>query len=241
MAKYAANSFLATKISFINEISNLCEKAGADVSAVREAIGADKRIGYDFLFPGIGYGGSCLPKDVQALLHTAGGLGSDMHLLRAVEQVNSGQKAALVSKVLAHFGGESPAKDLHGLRIALWGLSFKPRTDDVREAPSLVIAKRLIELGALVRAFDPEGTEQARKALGNSIEYAGNMYDAVEGADALLLLTEWKQFQRPSWQRVRSAMRGQVVFDGRNIYDPERMRAEGFEYYGMGRNRGKWS
>ena len=236
MAKYAANSFLATKISFINEISNLCEKAGADVSAVREAIGADKRIGYDFLFPGIGYGGSCLPKDVQALLHTAGGLGSDMHLLRAVEQVNSGQKAALVSKVLAHFGGESPAKDLHGLRIALWGLSFKPRTDDVREAPSLVIAKRLIELGALVRAFDPEGTEQARKALGNSIEYAGNMYDAVEGADALLLLTEWKQFQRPSWQRVRSAMRGQVVFDGRNIYDPERMRAEGFEYYGMGRN-----
>ena len=235
MAKYAANSFLATKISFINEISNLCEKAGADVSAVREAIGADNRIGYDFLFPGIGYGGSCLPKDVQALLSTADGLGSDMRLLRAVEQVNSGQKAALVSKVVTHFGGESLAKDLHGLRIALWGLSFKPRTDDVREAPSLVIAKRLVELGALVRAFDPEGTEQAKRALGNSIEYAGNMYDAVEDADALLLLTEWKQFQRPSWQRVKSAMRGHVVFDGRNIYDPERLRAEGFEYYGMGR------
>jgi UDPglucose 6-dehydrogenase len=236
MAKYAANSFLATKISFINEISNLCEKAGADISAVREAIGADKRIGYDFLFPGIGYGGSCLPKDVQALLFTADGLGSDMRLLRAVEQVNSEQKAALVSKIVTRFGGESPAKNLQGLRIALWGLSFKPRTDDVREAPSLVIAKRLIEFGAQVRAFDPEGTEQAKKALGNSIEYAGNMYDAVEGADALLLLTEWKQFQRPSWQDVKSAMRQPVVFDGRNIYDPERLRAEGFEYYGMGRN-----
>lgn len=236
MAKYAANSFLATKISFINEISNLCEKAGADVSAVREAIGADRRIGYEFLFPGIGYGGSCLPKDVQALLYTADDLGSNMHLLRAVDRVNSEQKAALVSKILTRFGRESPAKSLQGLRIALWGLSFKPRTDDVRDAPSLVIAKRLVELGTLVRAFDPEGTEQAKKALGDSIEYAGSMYEAVEGADALLLLTEWKQFQRPSWQRVKSAMRGHVVFDGRNIYDPERMRAEGFEYYGMGRN-----
>jgi UDPglucose 6-dehydrogenase len=236
MAKYAANSFLATKISFINEISNLCERAGADISAVREAIGADKRIGYEFLFPGIGYGGSCLPKDVQALLYTADGLGSDMRLLRAVNQVNSEQKAALVSKIVTRFGGELPVDNLQGLRIALWGLSFKPRTDDVREAPSLVIARRLVEFGAVVRAFDPEGTEQAKKALGNSIEYAGNMYDAVEGADALLLLTEWKQFQRPSWQRIKSAMRGYVVFDGRNIYDPERLRAEGFEYYGMGRS-----
>lgn len=235
MAKYAANSFLATKISFINEISNLCEKAGADISAVREAIGADKRIGYDFLFPGIGYGGSCLPKDVQALLHTGEGLGSDMPLLRAVEQVNNRQKTALVSKVISRFGGESPTKNLQGLRIALWGLSFKPRTDDVREAPSLVIAKSLIELGALVRAFDPEGTQQAKQALGESIEYVGGMYDALEDADALLLLTEWKQFHRPSWQRVKSAMRRSVVFDGRNIYDPQRMRDEGFEYYGMGR------
>lgn len=235
MAKYAANSFLATKISFINEISNLCEKAGADISAVREAIGADKRIGYEFLFPGIGYGGSCLPKDVQALLSTADTLGSDMHLLRAVDQVNRKQKAALVSKVIAHFEGDSPTNTLEGLRIALWGLSFKPRTDDVREAPSLVIAKTLVELGALVRAFDPEGAEQAKKVLGNSIEYAGSMYEAVDGADALLLLTEWKQFQRPSWERVKAAMRGYVVFDGRNIYDPERLRVEGFEYYGMGR------
>lgn len=236
MAKYAANSFLATKISFINEVSNLCEKAGADIAAVREAIGADKRIGYEFLFPGIGYGGSCLPKDVQALLHTADRLGSEMRLLRAVDQVNSDQKSALVSKVVARFGGESPAKNLQGLCIALWGLSFKPRTDDVREAPSLVIAKNLVNFGARVRAFDPEGTEQAKKALGNSVDYAGTMYDAVEGADALLLLTEWKQFQRPSWERVKSAMRGRVVLDGRNIYDPERLRAEGFEYYGMGRN-----
>lgn len=235
MAKYAANSFLATKISFINEISNLCEKAGADIAAVREAIGADKRIGYDFLFPGIGYGGSCLPKDVQALLHTGQGLGSDMRLLRAVQEVNSEQKTALVSKVVSRFRGDPP-KTLEGVRIALWGLSFKPRTDDVREAPSLVIAKNLVEFGALLRAFDPEGTEKAKKALGESIEYAGNMYEAVEGADALLLLTEWKQFQRPSWERVKSAMRDHVVFDGRNIYDPERLRAEGFEYYGMGRH-----
>jgi UDPglucose 6-dehydrogenase len=236
MAKYAANCFLATKISFINEISNLCEKAGADISAVREAIGADNRIGYEFLFPGLGYGGSCLPKDVQALIHTAAGLGSDTHLLRAVDHVNSEQKASLVSKILTHFGGESPAKNLDGLRIGLWGLSFKPQTDDIREAPSLVIAKRLVELGATVRAFDPEATAQAKKALGNSIEYAENMYEAVEGADALLLVTEWKQFQRPFWQRVKSAMRSYAIFDGRNIYDPKRLRAEGFVYYGMGRN-----
>ncbi|WP_139272898.1 UDP-glucose dehydrogenase family protein [Mycobacterium paraffinicum] len=236
MAKYAANCFLATKISFINEMSNLCEKAGADISAVREAIGADKRIGYEFLFPGIGYGGSCLPKDVRALLHTADCVGSDMHLLRAVEHVNDEQKAALVAKIFARFGGESPQRNLQGLRIGLWGLSFKPQTDDVRAAPSLVIAKKLVESGAAVRVFDPEATAQAKETLGDSVEYAGNMYEAVEGADALLLLTEWKQFQRPSWQRVKSAMRGNVVFDGRNIYEPESMRAEGFEYYGMGRH-----
>ncbi|ORV64773.1 UDP-glucose 6-dehydrogenase [Mycobacterium europaeum] len=237
MAKYAANCFLATKISFINEISNLCERAGADISAVREAIGADTRIGYDFLFPGVGYGGSCLPKDVQALIHTAGILGSDMRLLRAVEDVNSGQKAALVSKIVAHFaGGPAARNNLGGLHFGLWGLSFKPQTDDMREAPSLVIIRKLIELGAKVRAFDPEATEQARKALGNSVEYASNMYEAVDGADALLLVTEWKQFHRPSWQRLKSLMRGYVVFDGRNIYDPKRLRAEGFDYYGMGRN-----
>lgn len=236
MAKYAANCFLATKISFINEISNLCEKAGADISAVREAIGADSRIGYEFLFPGIGYGGSCLPKDVQALIHTAADLGSDMRLLRAVEHVNSEQKTALASKIVTRFGRKSSTKSLEGLRIGLWGLSFKPQTDDLREAPSLVVAEKLVELGATVRAFDPEAAKEAKRTLGGSIEYATSMYEAVEGADALVLITEWKQFQRPSWQRVKSVMRGHVVFDGRNIYDPKRLRAEGFEYYGMGRH-----
>lgn len=235
MAKYAANCFLATKISFINEISNLCEKAGADIRAVREAIGADRRIGYEFLFPGVGYGGSCLPKDVQALIHTATQLGTDMRLLRAVDEVNTEQKATLVAKIVAHFGDGRPPGDLTGLRVGVWGLSFKPQTDDMREAASLVIVRRLLELGATVRAFDPEAGARAKEALGDSIEYAGNMYEAVEGADALVLVTEWKQFQRPSWQRVKSVMRGHVVFDGRNIYDPKRLRAEGFEYYGMGR------
>ncbi|BBY02315.1 UDP-glucose dehydrogenase family protein [Mycobacterium seoulense] len=236
MAKYAANCFLATKISFINELSNLCEKAGADIAAVREAIGADRRIGYEFLFPGVGYGGSCLPKDVQALIHTGAGMGSDMRLLRAVDQVNTEQKATLVSKIVAHFGQGQPASDLTGLRVGVWGLSFKPQTDDIREAPSLVIVRKLIEMGATVRAFDPEAAVRAKELLGDSIEYAGTMYEAIEGADALVLITEWKQFHRPSWQRVRSAMRGHVVFDGRNIYDPRRLRAEGFEYYGMGRH-----
>lgn len=236
MAKYAANCFLATKISFINEISNLCEKSGADIAAVREAIGADRRIRYEFLFPGVGYGGSCLPKDVQALIHTAGDLDSEVPLLRAVEQVNSEQKASLVSKIVAHFCGESQAPTLEGLRFGLWGLSFKPQTDDMREAPSLVIAQRLVDLGATVRAYDPEAVAQAKLLLGESIEYAGTMYDAAEGADALLLVTEWKQFHRPSWQRLKEIMRGRVVFDGRNIYDPRRLRADGFDYYGMGRS-----
>ncbi|OBH06464.1 UDP-glucose/GDP-mannose dehydrogenase family protein [Mycobacterium sp. E1747] len=236
IAKYAANCFLATKISFINEISNFCETAGADIAAVREALGADRRIGYEFLFPGVGYGGSCLPKDVQALIHTAAGMGSQMRLLRAVDEVNTEQKATLVAKIVTHFGHGRPAPDLTGVRIGLWGLSFKPQTDDIREAPSLVVARKLIEMGATVRAFDPAATGRAKEVLGNSIEYAGNMYEAIEGADALVLITEWKQFQRPSWQRVRSVMRGHVVFDGRNIYDPKRLRAEGFDYYGMGRH-----
>ncbi|BBX46113.1 UDP-glucose/GDP-mannose dehydrogenase family protein [Mycobacterium cookii] len=237
MTKYAANCFLATKISFINEMSNLCEKAGADISAVREAIGADRRIRYDFLFPGVGYGGSCLPKDVQALIHSAARVGADMRLLRAVDDVNSEQRGALVPKILAYFGDrEGPAASLDGLRFGLWGLSFKPQTDDMREAPSVVTARRLVELGATVRAYDPEATAQAQTVLGNSIEYAGNMYEAVEDADALLLVTEWRQFQRPSWQRLKSVMRGYVVFDGRNIYQPKRLREEGFEYHGLGRN-----
>ncbi|MGA2545590.1 MAG: UDP-glucose/GDP-mannose dehydrogenase family protein [Rectinemataceae bacterium] len=235
MSKYAANCFLATKISFINEISNLCEKTGADIAAVREAIGADRRIGYEFLFPGVGYGGSCFPKDVRALIHTGHELGADMKILRAVEDVNLDQKSSLVAKILARFGKGAGAGSLEGSCFGLWGLSFKPQTDDMRAAPSLVIAKRLTELGARVKAFDPEAMAEARKALGDSVEYAENSYRALEGCDALVLVTEWNEFRRPSWQRVKSAMRGRVIFDGRNIYDPKRLREEGFEYYGMGR------
>jgi UDPglucose 6-dehydrogenase len=234
MTKYAANCFLATKISFINEISNLCEKAGADIGAVREGIGADRRIGYDFLFPGVGYGGSCFPKDVQALIHTGGELGADMRLLTAVEEVNAAQKASLVQKMLGHFGAAAREGGLVGKRIALWGLSFKPQTDDMREAPSLVIIERLIALGAKVRAYDPEAMGEARKALGDAIEYATGMYEALEDADALVVVTEWNEFRRPSWSRIKAAMKGQAIFDGRNIYAPKRVRAEGFEYYGMG-------
>lgn len=234
MTKYAANCFLATKISFINEISNLCEKAGADIGAVREGIGADRRIGYDFLFPGVGYGGSCFPKDVQALIHTGGALGADMRLLKAVEEVNEAQKASLVEKINSHFTMSAPAQDLAGRRIALWGLSFKPQTDDMREAPSLVIVERLVSLGVRIRAYDPEAMGEARKSLGDTIEYAEGMYDALEGADALVVVTEWNEFRRPSWQRIRTAMKGHAIFDGRNIYDPKRVRAEGFAYYGMG-------
>ena len=235
MTKYAANCFLATKISFINEISNLCEKSGADIAAVREAIGADRRIGYEFLFPGVGYGGSCFPKDVQALIHSGGELGADMRLLRAVEDVNKEQKANLVGKILAHFGKPDSPGALAGLRIGLWGLSFKPETDDMREAPSIVIVQRLLALGAGVKAFDPEAAGEARKVLGDGIEYAKGPYEAIEGADALVLVTEWNEFRRPSWKRAKSAMRGTVVFDGRNIYDPKVLRSEGFDYYGMGR------
>ncbi len=235
MTKYAANCFLATKISFINEISNLCERAGADISAVREGIGADRRIGYEFLFPGVGYGGSCFPKDVQALIHTGSELGARMNLLSAVDEVNDSQKAIMVDKIRAHFGGGKPAGDLAGLVFAIWGLAFKPQTDDMREAPSLVIIRRLLELGAKARVFDPEAMDEARKALGDSVEYAVGMYEALEGADALVLVTEWNEFRRPSWQRVKTAMRGRVIFDGRNIYDPRRLREDGFAYHGMGR------
>jgi UDPglucose 6-dehydrogenase len=235
MSKYAANCFLATKISFINEISNLCEKSGADIAAVREAIGADRRIGYDFLFPGVGYGGSCFPKDVQALIHTGGELGSSMRLLRAVEDVNREQKATLVGKIQAHFGATDRAHRLDELRLGLWGLSFKPQTDDMREAPSLVLIEKLLGLGARIKAFDPEAMDEAKKILGDSIEYSRDMYEAIDGVDALVLVTEWNEFRRPSWKRVKAAMRGNAVFDGRNIYDPKGLRAEGFEYSGMGR------
>jgi UDPglucose 6-dehydrogenase len=235
MTKYAANCFLATKISFINEISRLCEKSGADIGLVREGIGADRRIGYDFLFPGVGYGGSCFPKDVQALVATGGKLGVDMKLIRAVEDVNEAQKSLMVEQIVEYFGAKEGTAALSGKLFCVWGLSFKPQTDDMRDAPSLTIIERLLELGARIRAFDPEAMAEARKTLGDRIQYASDPYAAAAGADALLLVTEWKAFSRPSWMRLKEAMRGRIVFDGRNVYSPDRLKAEGFEYRGIGR------
>jgi UDPglucose 6-dehydrogenase len=235
MTKYAANCFLATKISFINEIARLCEASGADISLVREGIGADRRIGYDFLFPGVGYGGSCFPKDVQALISTGGRLGLDTKLLRAVEEVNSAQKSLLVEHLLSYYKAVDRPGSLGGKTFCLWGLAFKPQTDDMREAPSLTIIERLTSLGAHIKAFDPEAMGEARKYLGDRIEYASGPYEASEGADALLLVTEWNAFRRPSWKKLKASMRAHVVFDGRNIYSATRVKAEGFEYYGIGR------
>ncbi|MEK6795088.1 MAG: UDP-glucose/GDP-mannose dehydrogenase family protein [Spirochaetota bacterium] len=235
MTKYAANCFLAAKISFVNEISNLCERTGADIAAVREGIGADRRIGYEFLFPGVGYGGSCFPKDVLALIHTGTKYGIDMHLMKAVDEVNDHQKGILIGTILDHFKAADKPGALSGRTFALLGLSFKPKTDDMREAPSVVIIERLISLGASVRAYDPEAMDEARKQLGERISYAKDMYDAAHGTDGLILVTEWNEFRRPSWLRLRNELKGHVIFDGRNIYDPKRVKQEGFSYYGMGR------
>jgi UDPglucose 6-dehydrogenase len=235
MTKYAANCFLATKISFINEIARLCEASGADISLVREGIGADRRIGYEFLFPGVGYGGSCFPKDVQALIATGARLGMDTKLLRAVEDVNCAQKSLLVEHLLSYYKAPDHPGSLSGKTFCLWGLAFKPQTDDMREAPSLTIIDRLTGLGARIKAFDPESMGEARKYLGDRIEYASGPYEAAEGADALLLVTEWNAFRRPAWTKLRASMHGRVIFDGRNIYSPGRVKAEGFDYYGIGR------
>lgn len=229
MIKYAANSMLATRISFMNDIANLCELVGADVNQVRKGIGSDTRIGSKFLYPGCGYGGSCFPKDVKALVQTAEQNGYDMRVLKAVEEVNERQKSVLFEKLRRHYG------DLQGKTIALWGLAFKAETDDMREATSLVTIRHLLEAGCTVRVFDPAAMDEARRRLGNAIIYASDIYDAAKGADALLLLTEWKQFRLPSWARVHDLMRNPIVFDGRNIYDPAEMRKNGFEYYSIGR------
>lgn len=229
MIKYAANSMLATRISFMNDIANLCELVGADVNQVRKGIGSDTRIGSKFLYPGCGYGGSCFPKDVKALVQTAEQNGYDMRVLKAVEEVNERQKSVLFEKLRRHYG------DLQGKTIALWGLAFKAETDDMREATSLVTIRHLLEAGCTVRVFDPAAMDEARRRLGNAIIYASDIYDAAKGADALLLLTEWKQFRLPSWARVHDLMRSPIVFDGRNIYDPAEMRKNGFEYYSIGR------
>lgn len=237
MTKYAANCFLATKISFINEISNLCEKSGADINLVREGIGADKRIGYEFLFPGVGYGGSCFPKDVRALIHTGKTQNYDTVLLKAVDGVNEAQKETLFQKVLDHYKKKESTDALKGLTFCIWGLSFKPKTDDMREAPSVIIINKLINAGAGVQVFDPVAMEEAKKILGDNekIIYSKDQYDAISGADAMLLITEWNEFRRPSLTILKEKLKGKVIFDGRNIYNENLLRKEGFTYYGMGR------
>jgi UDPglucose 6-dehydrogenase len=230
MTKYAANSLLATKISFINEIANLCERVGADINAVRRGIGTDRRIGPHFLFPGMGYGGSCFPKDVHAIMSTAQDHQLDFTLLRAVDEVNERQKRVMVGRVLEHFGG-----DVSGKQIAIWGLAFKPRTDDMREAPAVPIIKGLLERGAKVRAFDPEAAESARAIFGKKITYARNAYDALKNADALLVVTEWNEFREPDFKRMKRAMRMPIIIDGRNILEPDKVRHLGFTYASIGR------
>lgn len=230
MSKYAANAFLATKISFINEVANLCERLGADIDEVRRGIGSDERIGHRFLSPGVGYGGSCFPKDVKAMVDMGVTVQYPMRILHAVEAVNEDQKHLLAEKVLATHG-----PDLTGRVYALWGLAFKPQTDDMREAPSVVIVERLLAAGAQIAVYDPEAMGEARKELGDRVLYAPGAYEALEGADALLIATEWKEFHRPDLQRVRSLLKSPVVFDGRNVYDPSLLREGGFTYVSIGR------
>jgi UDPglucose 6-dehydrogenase len=232
LCKYAANSILATRISFMNEIANVCELVGADVDHVRRAMGADRRIGTSFLFPGVGYGGSCFPKDVKALLRSAEERGYDFKILKSVEAVNETQKARLVHKMEHHFAS---VKGLSGKTIALWGLAFKPRTDDMREAPAIPIIERLLAAGAVVRAYDPEAGATASQLFGNRIALCEKSYDALAGADALAIITEWNEFREPDFEKMRGLMRAPVVFDGRNIYSPEHMRALGFTYFSVGR------
>jgi len=229
LCKYAANAILATRISFMNEIANVCERFGADVDQVRKAIGSDRRIGSSFLFPGIGYGGSCFPKDTKALLKSSRDKGYDFKILRAVEDVNDQQKSRLFDKMEAHF------TNLKGRTVALWGLAFKPRTDDMREAPAIVMIERLLAAGATVRAYDPEAGETARRLFDSRIVLSEKSYDALNGADALAIVTEWNEFREPDFEKMRSMMRTPVVFDGRNIYSPEHMRTLGFTYFSIGR------
>jgi UDPglucose 6-dehydrogenase len=229
LCKYAANAILATRISFMNEIANVCELVGADVDHVRKAMGSDRRIGSSFLFPGVGYGGSCFPKDVAALLRSAQDRGYDFQILHAVESVNQAQKQRLVAKMERHF------TSLAGKTIALWGLAFKPRTDDMREAPAIPIIERLIERGATVRAYDPAAAPVAKRIFGDRIALCERSYDALSGADALAIVTEWNEFREPDFDKIRSLLKSPVVFDGRNIYSPEHMRALGFTYFSIGR------
>ena len=229
MTKYAANSMLATKISFMNDIANLCEIVGADINMVRKGIGSDSRIGNKFIYPGIGYGGSCFPKDVKALIHTAADYNYKLRVLQAVEDVNDDQKSVMYHKVLKHFNG-----DLKGKTIALWGLSFKPQTDDMREAPALVLIRKFLEAGAKVKAYDPVAMHEAQRILGDTIEYSQDQYEALIDADCLVLVTEWPEFKFPNFNIVRKLLKEPVVLDGRNIYELAEMKRKGFTYYCIG-------
>jgi UDPglucose 6-dehydrogenase len=232
MSKYAANAMLAAKISFINEVAGLCEKVGADVGEVRLAIGLDRRIGPHFIFPGVGYGGSCFPKDLRAMI-AMGEPELQMPLLRAVDQVNERQKTVLVEKVKSHFGDK-----LSNHTFGLWGLSFKPRTDDMRDAPSITVIESLLKAGAQIQAYDPGAMLEARKIFGDRIQYHRRSYDALKGADALLIVTEWNEFRRPNFPRIKELLKNPVIFDGRNIFDPSDLRRLGFTYYSIGRTDG---
>ncbi len=229
LSKYAANALLATKISFMNEVANLCDVFGADVDRVRQAVGADRRIGSSFLFPGVGYGGSCFPKDVKALVRFAGDKKYDFKILKAVEAVNEIQKRVLVKKIEAHYGS------LKGKTLAVWGLAFKPKTDDMREAPAIPIIEMLLAKGARVQAYDPEAMKVAKGIFGSKVTFAARNYEALKGADGLAVITEWQEFREPDFARMRKLLRSPVVFDGRNIYQPDQMKAQGFTYYSIGR------
>ena len=230
MIKYAANSMLATRISFMNDIANLCELVGADVNMVRKGIGADSRIGNKFLYPGCGYGGSCFPKDVKALIKTAEKNDYPMQVLKAVEEVNEAQKEILFKKLNKYYNG-----DLEGKTVAIWGLAFKPETDDMREATALLTINLLLEAGCKVQVYDPAAMDECRRRIGNVVIYATDMYDAALNADALLLLTEWKQFRLPSWGVLKKTMKHPIIIDGRNIYDKKDLQELGFEYYCIGK------
>jgi UDPglucose 6-dehydrogenase len=230
MTKYAANSMLATKISFMNDIANLCEIVGADVNMVRKGIGSDTRIGNKFIYPGVGYGGSCFPKDVKALIRTGEEYSNSLEILKAVELVNDKQKLVLPAKIKDHYGDKLPGK-----KLGLWGLSFKPHTDDMREAPSLKIIEALLSEGVEVKAYDPVALEEARKKLGDSIEFCDDKYEALIDTDGLVVITEWPEFRVLNYKVLKKLMRERVIFDGRNIYEPEEMKEFGFTYYSIGR------
>lgn len=230
LTKYAANSFLATKISFMNEIANICELVGADVDQVRMGIGSDDRIGKRFLYPGIGYGGSCFPKDVKALINSSKEVNYDFKILNAVEEINATQKTVIFPKIKSHFNG-----DLKGKKIAVWGLAFKPDTDDIREAPAMYIIDLLLEEGAIVHAFDPEAMNNIKAIYGDKISFGANAYEVLEDADALLIATEWGVFKNPDFKKITSLLKNKVIFDGRNLYDLEKMEALNYQYYSIGR------